>query len=117
MKPLLIVLICLLGTPWAFAKRPPPKPVEPVLIGALEFSAPNTNGCRGIISIRDTLAGTAKEVILYRIWISPLLEEDVQWDFVKSLSVSKDKYLVLKTEKGRTYIYNPNDPLPRKKRK
>ena len=115
-KPVAICFfLTLCGLAWA--KRPDPALVTPVQIGGLEFAAPNQNGRKGIIRITEISTGISKDVVVYKNFIWPLLEEDVQWDFVKRLAVSDAGFLIIETEDGRKFTFDPDASPKRRNRK
>ncbi len=83
------------------AKRLAPKPVTPVVAGAVEYSAPHEQ--MGFVVATDT--GTHKELWrerIYTVHIDPKLERDVQDVFITSL-VIEGGVLVVTNERGESY--------------
>lgn len=84
------------------AERMPPKNVRPMIYKGIKFIAPGM-GKMGYVEARDT--ETNKKVWekkVYNVIINPMLEEDVQWIFISSLSIEDGK-LVVVNERGRKY--------------
>jgi outer membrane protein assembly factor BamB len=87
----------------AFAKRSAPTPVPPVIWEGIEFRAPLDVDQMGCVQAFELASGRKLwESKVYRIWISPLEETDVQWVFITSLKVQGSK-LIVRNEAGRTY--------------
>lgn len=77
--------------------------VEPVIYEGVRFTAPNDDGRRGYVQAWDTKTNKMLwEVTVYRNRINPLMEEDVQWVFIKKLSVVDGKLIVV-DERDRAY--------------
>src|SRR5947207_2242940 len=88
------------------AKRGPKPQVAPVHIAGLEVRAPNTPDTEGIVEVWN-LSGTTVQWTqrVYRTLHDPLLEQDVQWDFIKSMTASPEGNRVsIVTERGRKYV-------------
>jgi hypothetical protein len=86
-----------------WAKRIPAPKVEPVLYEGIRYAAPNNNGRRAYIEAWDERSGKklwAKTI--FRNWIWPWLEEDVQWVYIQELRVQNDKLIVI-AERERRY--------------
>lgn len=105
-----LLLIGLIITAWpAFAVRTAPKMVAPVVIGAIEYSAPSDE--MGFVIAADAI--DHRELWrqrIYRVWYLPFKERDVQEVYINSLA-AEDGLLVITNEKGRRYTL---DPLTRK---
>src|SRR5690242_20606968 len=87
----------------AHAKRAQAAKVEPVIFDGVRYVAPNDNGRRGYIQAWDAKTNRMLwELTVYRNFINPLLEEDVQWVFIKRLSLSDGKLIVV-DERDRAY--------------
>ena len=103
---LILACLVLLAPSLAFAKRAEAAKVEPVIYGGVRYAAPNDNGRRGYIQAWDTKTETKLcELTVYRKFINPFLEEDVQWVFIKKLSV-EDGWLKVIDERDREYGVN-----------
>lgn len=100
------VLLALLTVFYAgplWAKRAAPPDVSPVRQANLEFRAPNTLDQMGMVEVWDVARGTKlKELRIYHISRNPLLEEDAQWIFIKSLTLDWPT-LIVTTERGKVY--------------
>jgi hypothetical protein len=87
----------------AHAKRARAAKVEPVIYDGVRYVAPNDNGRRGYIQAWDTKTNKLLwELTIYRNFINPFLEEDVQWVFIKKLSLADGKLIVV-DERQRAY--------------
>jgi len=87
----------------AFAARTAPPVVAPLVHDGVRYEAPNANGRIAWLEAWDEangrqLWGTA----VFKNWINPLLEEDVQWIYIKSLQISDGRVLVT-DERGRQH--------------
>jgi hypothetical protein len=103
-----ILLSTLLQAQLAFAKRMPPVKVDPVVYEGVRYVAPNDDGRRGYIEAWNV--GTNKkawELTLFTNRIDPNLEEDVQWVFIKALSI-QDGRLIVTSERRKTYQVDVN---------
>jgi len=99
----IIVLLTLLLPQLGFAKRLPPRKMDPVVYGGIRYVAPNDDGRRGYIEAWNV--GTNKklwELTIFNNPIDPNLEEDVQWVFIKGLNIH-DGMLLVTSETGKTY--------------
>jgi len=83
-------------------------PVAAVISDGVRFEAPNQNNGKIIYleahSVADGTLLYRKEIYRNIIW--PWLEEDVQWDFVRSLTLADDRILIV-SEKGKRYLFDP----------
>jgi len=87
----------------ASAKRSAPAKVESVIHEGVRYVAPNDDGRRGYIEAWDIDANKRLwELTVFTNRIDPELEEDVQWVFIKSLSL-RDGMLMVTSERGKTY--------------
>ena len=87
----------------AFAIRGAPKDVPPVTYEGVEYRAPQNPSRLGYVEAWDTASGRKLwETRVYRVLINPLLEEDVQWVFIKGLQIRDGKLLVT-NEAGRSF--------------
>jgi hypothetical protein len=81
------------------AKRAVAKSVDPVLIGAVRYSASSETTRMGFVIATDAKSG--KELWrqrIYRIFINPFVEADVQWVFIKSLA-QQGRTLIITNER------------------
>jgi hypothetical protein len=95
-----LVPLLLAATP-ALAKRAAPKPVTPVVVKTVEYSAPREQ--MGFVIATDTTSH--KELWrerIYTVKIDPALERDVQDVFITSLVEEKGS-LIVTNERGETY--------------
>src|SRR5215468_6756765 len=102
-----ILLLTQVVSQLAFAKRIAPVTVDPVIYEGVRYVAPNDDGHRGYIEAWNV--GNNKklwELTLFTNRIDPNLEEDVQWVFIKSLSIH-DGRLIATSERGETYQVDP----------
>ncbi len=95
-----------LAAPSAYAKRVPAPKVPPLIYQGIRYVAPNDNGRRGYIQAWDANTNLLWSVTLFRNFIIPLLEVDVQWVYIKSLRVVDGK-LIARDERGRTFSVDP----------
>jgi hypothetical protein len=111
------VLIFVL-TPWlAHAKRTPAPKVEPVVYGGVRYVAPNDNARRAYIEAWDTNTNQLLwSATIFRNFIKPFLEEDVQWVYIKTLKVVDGK-LVAIDERDRAYSVDLRTDRVKKLRK
>jgi hypothetical protein len=87
----------------ASAKRAAPAEVEPVIHEGVRYVAPHDDGRHGYIEAWDVQTNKKLwELTVFTNRIDPKLEEDVQWVFVKALSV-QDGVLTVTSERGKTY--------------
>jgi hypothetical protein len=87
----------------ASSKRTAPATVEPVIHEGIRYVAPNDNGRRGYIEAWDIKTNKKLwELTIFTNRIDPKLEEDVQWVFIKALSVQHGM-LKVTSEHGTTY--------------
>ena len=103
-----ILLLMLLVPQLASAKRIAPVNVAPVTYEGIRYVAPNDDGRRGYIEAWNV--GTNKkvwELTIFTNGIDPNLEEDVQWVFIKALSI-QDGRLTVTSESGKTYHVDVN---------
>ena len=92
------VLPCL-----ASAKRAAPAKVEPVTHEGIRYVAPNDDGRRAYVEAWDVRTNKKLwDLTVFTTPIDPKLEEDVQWVFIKSLSL-RDGTLGITSERGKTY--------------
>ncbi len=94
----LAVLPCL-----APAKRSGPPKVDPVIHEGIRFVTPNDDGRRAYIEAWDVQTNRKLwNLTVFTNTIDSRLEEDVQWVFIKSLSIEGGMLLVT-SEHGRRY--------------
>jgi hypothetical protein len=99
----LSVLLVLFAPTLVHAKRKAPPKVQPVLYEGVRYTAPNDDGRRAYVQAWDTTTNKLLwEVTVFRNVIVPLLEEDVQYVYIKRMSI-EDRMLVLVAEDGRRY--------------
>ena len=94
------MIVCILAATLGevTAKRGAPKPVEPVLAGNVEYSAPHES--LGVVVATDIKS--KKELWrerIYELHINPALERDVQDIFIATLSV-EGGVLIITREDG-----------------
>jgi hypothetical protein len=94
----IVLLPCLVP-----AKRAAPSKVEPVIYDGTRYVAPNDDGRRAYIEAWDVQTNRKLwDLTVFSNRIDPKLEEDVQWVFIKTLSIEGDR-LVVTSERGNTY--------------
>ena len=87
----------------AAAKRKPAPQIQPVMVEAVKYSVPNDNGTKGYVTATEVESGKLLwKKTVYRVWICPLVEHDVQWVFIQSMRLEQGK-LILVNERLKTY--------------
>src|SRR5438034_7868175 len=82
----------------ALAKRTAPAKVEPVIHQGVRYIAPNDDGRRAYIEAWDVQTNKKLwDLTVFTNQIDPTLEQDVQWIFIKTLSV-QDETLIVTSE-------------------
>ncbi len=103
-KILALALLAWFALPLAgLAKRMPAPVVEPIVHQGVRYAVPNDKGTKGYVVASD--ADTGKQLwkkTIFRKWICPCLEHDVQWVFIKQMRLDAGR-LVLVDERDRTY--------------
>ena len=99
-----MILALFLGAfaPNGFAKRAAPKPVAPIVINDIQYSAPAE--FMGYVIATDV--HTQKELwrqVIYSIHVDPALERDVQDVFITSIALHGARLLVT-NERGENYL-------------
>jgi hypothetical protein len=92
------------------AKRGRAPVVPPVEVGGIEYRAPNTVDTQGCIEAWDIRTHTLlwRKKVYHTLWI-PFEEEDVQWVFIKSMTVGPSgNELIVVNENGSTYKVKTN---------
>ena len=90
------------------AKRAAPPRVEPVIHDGIRYVAPNDDGRRAYIEAWDGQTNKKLwELTVFTNRIEPGLEEDVQWVFIKAMSV-EDAVLLVTSERGNKYQIDLN---------
>jgi len=100
---IILVATALLMPSLALAKRTAPAKVEPVIHQGIRYIAPNDDGRRAYIEARDVRTNKRLwDLTIFTNRIDPKLEEDVQWVFIRTLSV-QDGTLIVTSEGSETY--------------
>jgi len=97
------------------AKWTPPPNVPPVTYEGIVYKAPNDNGRVAHIEAYD--ASTGKRLwkkTVFRNFIWPFLEEDVQWVYIREMKVENNK-LAIVDEHGKTYYIHLRRTTPAKR--
>lgn len=98
---LLVLMPCVVQ-----AKRAAPPKIDPVVSGGVRYVVPNDNGRKAYVQARDLKTNKLLwESTIFRNVIDPLMEEDVQCIYIRSMTL-KDAELVLGSEDGRIFILN-----------
>jgi hypothetical protein len=99
-----VMLIALVLAPClAPGKRTAPEQVAPVVHEGIRYVVPNDDRRRGYIEAWDVQTNKKLwDLTVFTNRIDPNLEEDVQWVFIKALSI-RDGKLIVTTERGATY--------------
>jgi hypothetical protein len=94
----MLLLPCL-----ASAKRAAPAKVQPIVHDGIRYVVPNDDGRRAYIEAWGVQANKKLwDLTVFTNRIDPQLEEDVQWIFIKAVSV-KDGVLLVTSEDDRRY--------------
>jgi hypothetical protein len=84
-------------------KRVAPAKVEPVIYQGVRYIAPNDDGRHAYIEARDVQTDKKLwDLTIFTNQIDPTLEEDVQWVFIKTLSI-RDGALIVTSERDKIY--------------
>ena len=90
------------------AKRAAPPKVEPVIHNGIRYVAPNDDGRRAYIEAWDVQTNKKLwDLTVFTNRVELGLEEDVQWVFIKAMSV-EDAMLLVTSERGNTYRIDLN---------
>lgn len=97
------------------AKRGPKPVAPPIKVNGIEFRAPNSPESEGVIEAWDP---TSNKLLwsrrVYRNLKNPLVEEDVQWVFIKTMSLAANNQEIIVTdERGRTHLISIKPPVAR----
>ncbi len=85
------------------AKRIPAPAVEPVVYLGVRYTVPNDKGTRGYIVASEAVTGKRLwQKTIFRKWICPCVEHDVQWVFIKQMRLEAGRLIVV-NERGRIY--------------
>src|SRR6266496_4114060 len=99
----IFVAVALLLPSLVLVKRIAPAKVEPVIHQGVRYIAPNDDGRRAYIEAWDVQTNKKLwDLTVFTNRIDPTLEEDVQWVFIKTLSI-QDGTLIVTSERGETY--------------
>jgi hypothetical protein len=103
---LCVVAACAFLVVGAHAKRGPKPQVPPINVNGIEIRAPNNPDTEGVIQAWDpNLNKLLWSKRVYRTLKDPLLEQDVQWVFIKSMALTPDQRgLVIVDERDRTHL-------------
>jgi hypothetical protein len=103
-----ILSLTLLAPRLTSAKRIAPAKVEPVIYQGIRYVAPNDDRHRGYIEAWNVATNHKLwELTLFTNRIDPNLEEDVQWVFIKGLSI-QDGRLMVTSEREKSYQVDVN---------
>jgi hypothetical protein len=104
---LLIALVASFALSSAWAKRTAAPKVDPVTHEGVKYLTPNDNGRKGYVQAWDVKTNKKLwEKKVFKNWIKPFLEEDVQWVFIKSM-ILKDGKLIITDERNKRYSLDP----------
>lgn len=85
------------------AKRIPAPVVEPVVHEGIRYTVPNDKGTVGYVVAWDVASGRQLwRKTIFRKWLCPCLEHDVQWVFIKQMRLDGER-LLLVTERDKAY--------------
>ena len=83
-------------------KRPAPKPIKPVIVNGITYSAVG-DGNAGYVVASETSSGRELwRVRVFKVHIKFWIEEDVQWVYITDLRISGNE-LLIRDEKVRCY--------------
>jgi hypothetical protein len=100
---LIFVAVALFLPGLVLAKRVAPAKVEPLIFQGVRYVAPNDDGHRAYIEARDVRTNKRLwDLMIFTNRIDPMLEEDVQWVFIKALNI-RDGALVVTSERDKIY--------------
>ena len=100
----LIYLVIFIVSSFLYASIIPPKPLPPIIIGDIQYSAPHDRiGCIEAESIKTGVTYWWKQIYIVKCDVK--LEEDVQLCFIKKITI-KDNNLTI--ENDLDYIYELN---------
>jgi hypothetical protein len=98
----IFVAVALLLPSLALAKRVAPVKVEPVIYQGVRYIAPNDDGRRAYIEAHVQTNKKLWDLTIFTNRIDPMLEEDVQWVFIKALNI-RDGALIVTSERDKIY--------------
>ena len=88
---------------FALAKRSAPPRVEPAIHDGIRYVAPNDDGRRAYIEAWSVQTNKKLwDLTVFTNRIDPKLEEDVQWVFIKTLTLQDDA-LIVSSENDNVY--------------
>jgi hypothetical protein len=100
-----LFLFCIALAPTE-AKRKMPEKVAPAIHEGVRYDAPNKDGRSAIVRASDASTGKQLwEKEIFHITLKPDLEEDVQWVFIRRLSIQQ-RNLLIAAENGHSYALN-----------
>jgi hypothetical protein len=100
---LIFVAVALLLPSLALAKRVAPAKIEPVVYQGVRYIPPNDDGRRAYIEARDVQTNKKLwDLTIFTNRIDPMLEQDVQWVFIKALNI-RDGALIVTSERDKIY--------------
>jgi hypothetical protein len=103
MRLILVLSVMALLPSLAAAKRAAPPKVEPVIHEGIRYVAPNDDSRRAYVETWDVRTNKKLwDLTVFTNTFNAKLEEDVQWVFIKALSV-EDSVLLVTSEHGRRY--------------
>ena len=103
---IILAAIIALLTLTAYARRDLPTKVDPVTGDGIQYEAPNRLTRVVVVEAWDeTSHKLLWEQTVYEMKIDPELEEDVQWDFIKTLQLDGNT-LIIATESRRAFRLN-----------
>jgi hypothetical protein len=108
----LIVISPFLSSGLLEAERRLAPKVEPIIYKGIKFIVPNTPEKMGIVEGWATEANKKIwENQVYSIVINPIIEQDVQWIFISSLSIEDEKLVVVDERSHKYKIAIPKNIL------
>lgn len=99
---LIIATLAFLHSLKTLDKRAMVPRIEPIIFEGVKFSVPNDRGTVGHAVASEAASGKFLwKKAVYRIWIGPLVEQDVQWVFIRSIRLEAGK-LILVNDRQKT---------------
>lgn len=112
----LLLLIAAASTTALHAKRAALPQVPPIALKGIQFTVNNSPDTMGVVTATDIRTGKKRwEKQLYTVQTNPLIEQDVQWVFIKKMEIhwptgspsSGNATLRVTNEEGKTYELDP----------
>lgn len=103
---MLLAVVWLIGMTLPLpAKRVRPQPVDPVIHDGVKYSAEGDGKTGFVVASKATTGEELWRAEIFHIHVKPLLEEDLQWVFIRKLRLEGAE-LFVENEKSRCYLLN-----------